>query len=285
LIMILVTGATGTVGWALVEQLKAERQPLRILIRTVSRTADMSGVEAVQGDLSKFETLEPAFAGVEKVFLLTAMGPDLEQQEANALEAARRAGVQQVVKQSVLGAGGPNPESPHTSRHRASEQRIVASGLAWTFIRPSTFMSNALQWAGTIKSQGAVYLPAGEGKISSIHPRDIALVAAVALTRPEHAGKHYEISGPAALSIGEQVQAIARAIGKPLRFVDISPEVAGANMRKAGMPQERGEDALAFWAAVKAGRVASVTPILEQVTGTKPRSFEEWAQEHADAFR
>jgi len=110
-------------------------------------------------------------------------------------------------------------------------------------------MSNALQWAGTIKSQGAVYLPAGEGKISSIHPRDIAMVAALALTRPGHAGKHYEITGPAALTIGEQVQAIARAIGKPLRFVDISPELARVNMRKGGMPEERVEDALAFWAA------------------------------------
>ena len=91
--MILVTGATGTVGRAVVEQLKADGQPVRILIRTASRMADLSGVEAVQGDLNKPETLEPAFAGVEKVFLLTAMGPDLPQLEANALEAARRAGV------------------------------------------------------------------------------------------------------------------------------------------------------------------------------------------------
>jgi hypothetical protein len=81
------------------------------------------------------------------------------------------------------------------------------------------------------------------------------------------------------------VQAIARAIGKPLRFVDIWPEVARVNMRRAGMPEERVEDALAFWAAVKARRVATVTPIVEQVTGTKPRTFDDWAQEHADAFR
>lgn len=282
--MILVTGANGTIGSEVVKQLIDSGQSVRALVRDPAKAAKLGGkVEVVQGDLSKPETLGVAFRGVEKAFLL-ATGPGLPQLDGHAIDAAKAGGVKHIVKLSVLGAT-MDPGLIIGRWHRAGETKLESSGIAWTFLRPGGFFTNALGWASTIKAQGAVYAPLGEGKSASIDPRDVAAVGVAALTKPGHEGKAYDLTGPQALSMAEQVQAISVAIGKPLKFVDVPEAAAKGGMLKAGMPEPLVNGLLELMALTKAGKVAMVSNAVEQVTGKPARTFEAWAREFAAAFQ
>jgi (4-alkanoyl-5-oxo-2,5-dihydrofuran-3-yl)methyl phosphate reductase len=281
--MILVTGATGTVGREVVGQLLGMGQGVRALTRDPSKGGIDSKVEVIPGDLMKPDTLGKAVDGVEKIFSL-ATGAQIPAQEKNLAQAAKKAGVRHVVKLSVLGAGmGSKGTIP--SWHEAGERAYQESGIAWTFIRPGSFMSNARSWAATIKSQGAVFSAFGDGRFPPIHPRDIASVAVKALTSPGHEGKAYPLTGPEALSVGQQVQIISEAIGKPIRYVPVTDEAAKDGMVKSGMPAFYADALLQLAGAVRAGGAAQVLPTVEQVTGRKGLTFTEWVRENVAVFR
>lgn len=282
--MILVTGATGTVGSEVVKQLLEAGQKVRVLVRDPAKAAKFGGkVEVVQGDLDKPETLGPAFAGVDKAFVL-AMGLDLPKLEGNAFDAAKKAGVKHIVKLSALGAS-IEPGIEISRWHHACEEKLKATGIAWTMLRPGNFASNALSWAGSIKGQSSVFQPSGEGKTAPIDPRDLAAVAVKVLTTEGHEGKGYELTGPEALSAAEQVEKIGAAIGKPLRFVDVPEAAAREGMLKSGMPEAIVGPLLELMALIRAGYGATLTPTVEELLGRKPRTFDEWARDHAGAFR
>ena len=180
--MILVTGATGTVGKEVVRQLLDRGQPVRVFTRDKTKANHLGNrVEYAIGDLDKPDTLEAAMRGVERVFLLTSR----TQQDQNAIDAAKRVGVRHIVKLSTIEAGR-EPMIGHGKYHREREELIRASGLAWTFLRPTMFMSTALTWGETIKQQAQVYYPGGAGQVGAIDPWDIADVVAFALTAPSH---------------------------------------------------------------------------------------------------
>jgi (4-alkanoyl-5-oxo-2,5-dihydrofuran-3-yl)methyl phosphate reductase len=280
--MILVTGATGTVGREVVAQLLAAGQRVRALTRSPEQARFDARVEIVAGDLGKPETLASAVEGVERVFSL-ALGPQIGAQEASLAQAAKRAGARHVVKLSVLGAAS-EARSNVASWHEAGERAIQETGIAWTFVRPGGFMSNALWWSGTIRSQGKVFSNFGEGRLPYIHPRDIAAVAVCALTKPGHEGKAYDVTGPEALSVREYVQILADAVGKPIEYVPITDEVAREGMEKSGMPAYLIDALLPFASYVRNGRAEKLLPTVEQVTGKKPLTFAEWAREYAAAF-
>ncbi len=278
--MILVTGATGMVGKELVQQLLEMDQPVRVVTRDARKVAHLGGrVEVVVGDLNNPETLQAAMAGVERMFLVT-----LElQQDLNALEAAKRAGVQQIVKLSTLEA------SEHTLQvgkwHYEREELVRASGLG-TFLRPGMFMSNTVAWwASSIKQQGAVYFPGGKGRVAPIDPRDIAAVAAVTLTQPGHAGKAYELTGPELLCVGEMVQIISRVLGKPIKYVDIPPFAAKLWMLQSGMDKSLVGALVEMMVALRKNQGAQLTDTVQQVTGRPARTFEAWCSEHIAAFQ
>jgi uncharacterized protein YbjT (DUF2867 family) len=284
--MILVTGATGRVGGEVVRQLLATGKSVRALVRdAAAATAKLPvGVEIAQGDFEHPETLEAAMQGVDKVYLLVPGTPELPRQERAAIEAAQRAGVNHVVKHSVIGAR--DPAIALAKLHRASEAQLEFSGLAWTFVRPGSFMTNALGWAMSIKAQGGVFQPLGDGRVAMVDPRDIAAVAVTALTEPGHEGKAYEVTGPEALSMTEHVKLLSDAIGKPIRYVDV-PETAAREMMldRLRMPRPVVEALLEVLAQIKAGKAARVSEDVERVTGRPPRRFEAWAAENAAAFR
>ncbi len=202
--MILVTGATGNVGQYLVPQLLAKNAPVRILVRDKSKVVHLGdGVECVVGDLDRPETLHPAMQGVDRLYIVT---PDT-QQVTQLLAAAKEAGVSHVVKQSTIEADralGPG------KWHRAQEELIMASGMGWTFLRPTMMMVNTIEWwSATIKSHGTVYFPGGKGKVAPVAPADVAAVAAAVLTdAPHHNGQVYELTGPESLTIGGMVQTL-----------------------------------------------------------------------------
>ncbi|MGH9367391.1 MAG: SDR family oxidoreductase [Thermoanaerobaculia bacterium] len=276
--MILVTGATGTVGQELVKELKAARAPFRVGARSPEK---VSTAEAVRLDFDRPETFAPALDGVDKLFLLTSGGTE---REGAAVEAAKKAGVKHLVKLSVWGA--EENAFLFGRAHRQIEQKIEASGIPYTFLRPNSFMQNfTTHHAPTIRSQGAFYPYGHDSRISVIDARDIAAVAARALTGEGHAGKAYKLSGPESLTNGQMAEKLSRAIGKLVRFVDLpDPEYKKALMG-AGVP-EGYADALADLSRYFAtGAGAPVTPDYERVVGRKPATFDQFARDHASVWR
>jgi uncharacterized protein YbjT (DUF2867 family) len=280
-----VIGATGHVGKELIPQLLGAGQPVRVFTRDERKVAHFDKrVERAVGDLDNPETLAPAMCGVDQVFLVTGS----VQHDINALAAARRAGVQHVVKLSTIEAG-PGPGHPTLQVgqwHREREQIIEASGIAWTFLRPSMFMSNLMEWwAESIKHAGAVYFPGGKGKVAPVDPLDIASVATVALTQPGHTGHAYELTGPELLTIGEMVQIIAHVLGRPLKYVNIPPLVAKLFMLKSGMDKVLVGALMEMMTAMRKNQGAILTDTVERVTGHPARKLETWCREHVAHFQ
>jgi uncharacterized protein YbjT (DUF2867 family) len=274
------------VGGEIVRQLAASGAKVRAFVRGGPEDAASlpKGVEIAYGDLDRPETIAPAMEGVEKIYLLVPGTPAMPKQEGAAVEAAKRAGVKHIVKHSVMGAR--EPAIAIARLHRASEQHIENSGLAWTFVRPGSFMSNALDWAMPIKTQGGVFQPLGDGRVAMVDPRDIAAVGVAALTKPGHEGKAYDVTGPEALDMNEHVAIIAEAIGKPLKYVNI-PEAATRDMmlNKVGMPAPVVEGLLEVFARIRNGQASHVSGDVERVTGRPATRFKEWVAENVGAFR
>src|SRR5262245_16893538 len=226
--MILVTGAAGTVGSGVVRELRAARAGFRVGFR--NRRPE--GVEAVGLDLDKPESIAPALAGIETVFLLSSsVSPEL-----NLVRVAGAAGVRRIVKLSVWGAA---EEAFVFARwHRAVEKAIEASGLAWTFLRPGGFMQNVVNYMGaTIKSQGAFYQSAADARISHIDARDIGAVAARVLTSTGHEGKAYTLTGPEPLGYVDIAATLTRILGRTISYVPISDAEYKQGAMAAGTPE------------------------------------------------
>ena len=277
--MILVIGGTGTVGGQLVKQLAAKGAAFRVLTRDPGK---VKGAEAVKGDLADPSSLDPAFRGAQAVFLLTNSSPESVRLKKNAIDAAKKAGVERVVNLSVLGAEANSPVQ--LSRwHAQTEQALRESGLAWTNLQPGFFMQNLLGMA-TIKSQGAIYGAAGEGKLAPIDARDIAAAAVEALTGKGHERKSYPLTGPEALSFAQIAEKLSKAVGEPIRYVNLPPDEFRKGLLAAGLPDWLVADYLAMHAWFASGGAGQVDPTLEKLIGRR-QTFDEFAREHAQAFK
>jgi uncharacterized protein YbjT (DUF2867 family) len=281
--MILVTGATGTVGREVVIQLLAAGEQVRGMTRNPSTAKLDARVELVKGDFAAPDTLAKAVDGVERVFSLT-FGPQTGTHERDLAGLAKKAGVRHIVKLSAMGGDG---ETKNAIRkwHEQGEEAIKATGISWTVVRPGGFMSNALHWRETVRTQGKVFSNYGDGKLPSVHPRDIAAVAVRALTSDGHERKTYHLTGPEALSVGEQVDILSEVLGRRIEYVPITDEVARKGMEKAGMPALLIDALIPFATFIRSGRAAEVLPTVEEVTSRPALTFLDWAREHAEAFR
>ncbi|WP_029902110.1 NAD(P)H-binding protein [Nocardia brasiliensis] len=282
--MILVTGATGTVGRALIEQLLATGERVRAVTRRPESARLPAAVEVVRAELSDSAAVAVAMRDVHRVFLLST-GPAIPEHDATVAGAAAAAGVTCLVKLSSGRAGDETATDPIPTWHRAGEAAVRASGVACTVIRPLGFMSNALHWAGTIRVHGAVHAPYGQGRIAVIDPRDIAAVAAAALTTDAHLGQIYTLSGPQALSPGEQTAIIGEIIGRTLEFHEIAPEQARQALLDHGVPAELADAIMALRATALESFTSVVHDSVERITGAPPRTFRQWATDHAAEFR
>ncbi|MCX4096453.1 NAD(P)H-binding protein [Nocardia sp. alder85J] len=277
------TGATGTVGRALVEQLRAADLPVRAVTRRPEQAGLPAGVEVVRADLDEPDSLTPALAGADAVFLLST-GPDLARHDAHVAKAAAAAGAGRIVKLSSGRSGDPAATDPIPNWHRAGEQAVRDSGVPWTIVRPLGFMANALHWAPTIRDRDTVYAPYGQGRIAVIAPEDIAAVAVRALTEPGHLGRTYTLSGPQPLSPGEQTEILAEVLGRPLHYVETSPEQARTALVHFGVDAEMADAIMALRATALESFTSIVHPTVEQVTGRPARGFARWAQAHRPEF-
>jgi uncharacterized protein YbjT (DUF2867 family) len=283
--MILVTGASGTVGSEVVKALLARKAAVRAGYR--SRPQNLpAGVETAALDYDRAETLAPAFQGVDAVFLLSStVGPsELLDREARVVDEARRAGVKRVVKLSVIGA--PEGRFQFARWHRPVEEYVEASGLAWTHLRPNGFMQNLFNYKGdTIRGQSALYAAVGDAAISHVDARDIGEAAARVLTEGGHEGKAYDLTGPAALTYGQIAEALTTALGRAIRYVPITVEQYKAGAVAAGVPEVYA-DALADLDRAYASGIASrVSPDLRTLTGRDPISFDAFARDYAPSMR
>lgn len=280
--VVLVSGATGNVGREVVSQLLSRGVTVRVLARTPNAAGLPDGVEVVYGDLSAPETLDKSSEGVEAVFLVW---PGLPTDFALAVLDALKKHARRVVYLSSLSVRDDLEQQvdPISAFHAAIERLIEQSGLEWTFLRSSGMATNTLGWAQQIRADGVVRWPYGAAARSLIHERDIASVAAEVLQSSEHRGAKYLLTGPEALTQIEQVQTIGKAIGRTLRYEEISREAARQQMLTY-WPSAMVDGALNAWASfVKEPELVSHT--VEEVTGTPVRTYSEWAIDHARAFR
>jgi uncharacterized protein YbjT (DUF2867 family) len=281
--MIVVTGATGDIGGEVTRQLVSMGEKVRVVARDPAKAAALgAAVEVARGDLLQQGTLDEAFAGATKAFLM-AHAVDLPKVAENALAAAKRGGVEHVV---LLSSNTTlmDPIGSIGRWHLAAEQQLEATGMAWTMVQPGNFASNSLRWAPMIKAQGAVFGPAG-GKSAPIDPYDIASVAVRALATPGHEGKKYHLTGPELVTAAEQVGIIGAALGKPLRYVEVPDEGARAGMLRSGMSETIADAILELIVQARDGREQWQTTTVREVAGAEPRTFARWVEAHLSAFR
>ncbi|GAA4725993.1 NAD(P)H-binding protein [Phytohabitans rumicis] len=270
---ILVAGATGTVGRPLLQQLLAAGHRVRALTRDPAKAALPAGAEVVAGNLADTGSLAAAFAGVDAAHLIGFDGADFSPlaNGEQIVDLATTAGVRRV----TLLKG----EQEKT----ALEVAIEASDLAWTYLAPVEFMSNALEWAESVRTEGVVREGFAGARSAMIHEADIAAVAATALTTDGHAGKEYWLTGPQALTPPEKVRIMADVLGREVRYVELTQDEIVAQWSDAGY----GPDDIAFFLRMRTNPPAAgytVLPTVEQVTGRPARTFAQWVRENAAAF-
>lgn len=277
--MMLVTGATGNVGSALLKELHAcGAGPLRGLTRDAAAAVFPEGVEAAEGDFADPASLKAALDGVRSLFLVSRRGPD-----ADILAAARQAGVTHVVLLSSITAL-THPHLGPAAENLAVEQLLKDSGMAWTILRPTQFASNSLMWAASIRDHGTVLVPYADTGLPTIHPSDIAAVARVALTEPGHHGRTYALTGPERVTARQQVAAIAAVLEREVPLAEISREEAHGTWA-AVFGAEEADAILDITGGDVNDAIQAVRSTVAQITGSPARPFRQWAEENAAAFR
>jgi uncharacterized protein YbjT (DUF2867 family) len=284
---ILVTGATGVAGSAIVREFIRSGHPVRVLVRNPARAAALRAfptVEVMEGDLLKPETLRSALTGVHRALLLSSPDAQLVQAQTSFIDAAASSGVKHIVKFSGLSAADIGTPFIFGPMHAEIEAYLQDSGLMWTHLQPSQFMTEYLRELPTILAQGALFLPFRDARLVPVDLADIARAAFLLLTTSGHEGKTYAISGPEALSMDEIAQKITVAIGRTIRYVDVPRETRNAALLAAGVP-EFFVDALDAQTGERLlGRESTVHLETHQALGLKPTSFSEFAARNASAF-
>ncbi|MFJ3303761.1 NAD(P)H-binding protein [Streptomyces sp. NPDC086549] len=281
--MILVTGATGTIGSEVVRQLAARGEKVRALTRDPAKARVPSGVDVVRGDYLDPASLTGAMPGVTAAFLLGAPGPD-SRHDQELVAAARAAGVRRLVKLSAIGTGDPEV-GPSGTWHVAGERAVRDSGAEWTVLRPSSFASNTLSWAPAVKEGKPVANMTGDGLSGVIDPRDVSEIAARILAEGGHAGRTYTLTGPETISVPQQADVLASVLGRPVTTQDLSPDGTREHLRTVwGFDDAQAEGVLAGVTFVRAGGNAVVTEDVPELLGRPARTYREWAQDHVAAF-
>lgn len=281
---ILVTGATGTTGSALLPLLEARGVGIRAMVRNAAhaRLAARSATP-VAADFDDPASLEAALRGVTRAYLVTPSSPAAQEQQVRFAELAERAGVLQLVKLSQFAADEQSPVR-FLRYHAAVERRIRDLGLGFTFLRPNLFMQGVLAFRHSIAADGAFAAPIGDARVSFVDVRDIAAVAATALTEPGHLGQTYTITGPDALSHRDVAAALSGALGRSVTFSDAPPDAFAAALAAYGMPRWQIDGLIEDYAHYRRGEAAALSSAVRDVTGLAPRDINTFARDYASSF-
>jgi uncharacterized protein YbjT (DUF2867 family) len=267
--MILITGATGTIGSALTKILTV---PYRAMTRTATHNS-------IQADFNNPASIEKALQGIEKVFLLTNSSEQAENQQITFVELAKKAGVKHIVKLSQWAADKDSPVR-FLRYHAAVEEKIRESGMTYTFLRPNLFMQGLLSFI----QQGKFFAAVGNARISTVDIRDIADAAAAALTQPGHENKTYNLTGPEAITHYQMAETLSKVLNKNITFTDVPPAAMRAAVIQAGFPEWQADGLIEDYAHYAKEEAATITPGVLEATGHAARSFATFAQDYAPAF-
>lgn len=284
--MILITGSTGKVGQHLVSTLKAQGVPFKALARSEGSAQALAaqGVEVLRGDLTDATSFKAALAGIDTLFLLSS-STDPFSAEAGAVSIAKAAGVKKIVKLSAAGVQADSSSSLLRG-HARVERLIEDSGLTWIFLRPSFFMQNwVLYNAPAIKAKQPVYANAGDQRLGWVDIRDIAAVAAEALTSSNLDGRILELTGPEPLSYAQVAAKLTELLGREVPYVPVPDGAAFVGMQAVGMPTDFAWALVTLYQFVRRGGADVTTQTVELVTGKPARALDAFLQEHLSEFQ
>ena len=280
---ILVTGATGTIGRKLIRQLQAAAVPFRALVRSEEKGRALDCEYAV-GDFEQPQTLGPALVGIDALFLNGPGGELLLRQQPAAIEAARAAGVKRIVKLSARGADA-NSKSPFSRFHGQVENMLADSGIAWSVLRPGSFMQNLLRNAPVVRKESKFYGSYKDGRVAFVDCEDIAACAVLLLRSDAYSGQVYTLSGPEAFTFQQIAETLARVLGKAVVYEDLPPEQMAEKLKANGTPAAFAQVMVGMMVQYAAGGGAQVTSAISDLLGRPARSFEQFFTDNADAFR
>jgi uncharacterized protein YbjT (DUF2867 family) len=245
--------------------------------------AATEGAEVVIGDFNDSKSIADVLEGVDRAFLLTNSSEQAEAQQSLFVDVASQLGVKHIVKLSQWAADLDSPVR-FLRYHAAVEQKIRESGMDYTFLRPNLFMQGLLAFRETIAMHGKFFAAAADAKISAVDVRDIAAVAAHALTGESHAGRIYDLTGPDALTHGEMAEKLSKALDRQIQYVDVAPEAMMEALLRIGVPLWQANGLIEDYAHYRRGEASAIAAGVQDATGTAPHSFEDFARDYAPVF-
>jgi uncharacterized protein YbjT (DUF2867 family) len=283
--MFLITGASGSVGKAVLREATRKTPKVRAMYRSKEEAAKApSGCEAVVADYSDVPSLRRALEGVSSVYVVCSPIPQLVELESNVLDACKEAGVKHVVLNSAMGAGDFGKSFP--SWHRKVEDKLKTTGMSYTILRPNGFLQNIVAYnAPSIRTQGAFYAAMGDAKVSYLDVGDIAVVAVKALQRGAHSGKTYELNGPEAISNQELAKRISKIAGRTVNYVDIPESAQREAMLGMGMPEWQVTALLELQQYYKQGGGAKTDGLLKSLIEREPVTLDQYLAANVKEFR
>ena len=284
--MILITGATGKTGSATAKSLGEKGERFRALIRNEEKKEGLVslGGEVVIGSIENTEVVNQSMQGVKTVLVLL---PNSESQlalEKQLVDSAKQAGVERIVKMSSIEAT-PDATSPIPKLHLESEEYIKQSGLAWTMIKPNFYMQNLLASAGTIKEQGKIFLPMGEGKTGMIDTTDVGKVLAKVLSEDGHESMNHEITGPEILSFYEVAEIFSQALGKQVDYVDVPMDAYKETLGQFLTNQWHLDAVIDLFNGIAEGGIEDKTDTFNELMGETPKSLSQFLAENSFIFK
>lgn len=283
--MILITGATGTAGSEVIKRLCTQGKPVRAITRNLQKAEAnrLAHVQFVKADFDDPDSMRRACAGAERAFLLTSSTERAEKQQIEFVRVAQQSGVGHIVKLSQLHADVTSP-GRFLRYHAAVEAAVQAAGMTFTFLRPNLYMQGLLNFRHSMKQKGAFFAAAGEARISAVDVRDLADVAAAALTSSQYDNKSYSLTGPEALTFSEMAEQLSAALGRTIAFVDVSPDAMREALAGLGFPAWQADGLLEEFAMYRRGEAAEVESGVAEALNRNPRSFGEFARDYAPLF-
>lgn len=283
--MILLTGVTGKTGGATLKALLGKGVPLRAIVRNPDKAAGMkdAGVDLVVGDVTDKAVIDKALRGIERALMVMPNGETQLDSEKQFIDAAKAAGVKQLVKMSSMEAVA-DAKAPIPKVHYQAEQYLRASGLDWTLLKPNFFMQNLLGSAGTIKEQGKFFLPMADGKTVMADVRDIGAVAAVTLTGAGHGGQTYEITGPEILSFHDVAARFTKVLGRKIEYVHVPMPAYRQTLSKFLTNEWHLNAVCELFQEIADGHDLRTSDSVQKLTGKPPTSLEQFIRDHQAVF-
>src|SRR5262245_44373869 len=282
--MILVTGATGNNGAEITKRLTGSWLRGRAMVRKHPHATDsLHNVEYVTADFAAPESIRQAREGVHRAFLTTNSTERVEAQQLNFVKQALAARVRYIVYLSQLQATRNSPVR-FLRYHAVVEDAIRSSGMAFTHLRPNLYMQGLLGFRSSIATEGRFFASAGDASVSIVDVRDIAAIAAAALTEEGHVGRAYDITGPEALTHAEMASVFTTVLGRPVLYVDLPEAAMRDGLLRFGFPEWQADGLIEDYAHYRRGEAADVSTAVEDVTGQPPHSFRQFVQDYRQSF-